>query len=603
MKNAINLMSRIILIFVIALMPQITMAVSLNDKTRINLDTTQYDESDLANSTCTSQGAEELDGHKLPATKGGAGLEEPINEAGQVPSTGNTVTFAKFAKLGQDYRDYYINMRWRYVKWRWSDNDGPIAVSPGPEKVDWYAEKPRRVLVTNPRTKKSIIAVALEAGPAPWTGVDNPETTVPKQGWVNPQDGTPPQYKGRVSGFPPKAFSYLGIAQRMVDGSGDDLLYSWAPDQNAKPGPVTTTASSGTKKTVVIGDSISVGMRDEGDLKQKLSSAGWKSTIDPSGSRSIAGAGNTDRKTSGLRAVQDNKDEIKDANVVAIQLGTNASPSLNDFKSDVKEMVKDIKQINNSATILWVNLFSKVSHQESYNNALTQLGQSEDFKILDVSQVSLDFASDNVHLTPNGYKKLSEKVTEGINGSSSGDANCDEIGDAKIIQLKPRLATTGKIRPTAVILHWWGYNAEGNSGIQSLVNGLRGNPDCGAGGCSVQLGILRDGKTYQLTNSLTSRALHATCANNFGIGIEIEGKPSDFGASGPEKRPEQFKAVVSTVKYLMDKYNIPLEASLPKGVHSHKEADKYCNSGYGKDDVDDAYLEKVKQALRSGNAN
>ena len=584
--------------------PGYSLAVSVNDKTRINLDTTFFDEADSTNAACTGQGESELDGHKLPATKGGAGKEEDVGPDGNLIRNGEPLALGKFASLGQEYRDYYITMRWRYVKWNWNGD----SVSPGPEKSDWYYEKPRKVLVTNPRTKKSIIAVAMEAGPGPWTGVDTSDNNDPKQGWVNPQDGTPPEYKGRVSGFPPKAFSYLGISQRMADGSGDDLLYSWAPDQNANPGPVTTTASSGTKKTVVIGDSISVGMRDEGNLKQKLTSAGWKATIDPSGSRSIAGAGSTDNKTSGLKAVQDNKDEIKDANVVAIQLGTNASNSLNDFKSDVKEMVKDIKQINNSATILWVNIFSQVPQKESYNNALSELAQSEDFKLLDVSQLPLDFDSDNIHLKPSGYKELAEKVTEGINASSSGDANCDEVGDANIIQLKPHMSTTGKIRPTAIVLHWWSNNAPDNTGIQSLVNGLRGNDSCGAAGCTVQLGILRDGKTYQLTNSLNSRAIHAVCANDYAIGIEMEGGPDNFGADGPEKRPEQFKAAVATVKYLMEKYNIPLESSIQnpssggaKGVVSHKQIDAKCPDGSGKDDVDDAYLEKVKQALKNGN--
>lgn len=587
--------------------PCYSLAVSLNDKERINLDTTQYDENDSENASCTGQGEDTLDGHKLPATKGGSAQEAEVTPEGLSTENGKPMFFGKWAKEGQEYRDYYINMRWRYHLWNW---DGTSTPNGAKEDSNWFLKKPRKVLVTNPRTKKSAIAVVMESGPGPWTGVDTSSNNDPKQGWVNPQDGTPPNYTGRVSGLAPKIFQYLGVAIRVSGGAGDDLLYSWAPDQDAKPGPVTTTASSGTKKTVVIGDSISVGMRDQGDLKQKLSSAGWKSTIDPSGSRSIDGAGNTDKKTSGIKAVQDNKDEIKDANVVVIQLGTNSPTGINGFKSNVKEIVKDIKQINNSATILWVNIFSKVPHKESHNNALTELGQSEDFKVLDVSQVPLDFDADNVHLTTAGYKKLSEKVTEGINASSSGDANCDDIGEANILQYKPRLATSGTIKPTAIVLHWWSNNAPDNMGIQSLVNGLKGNPYC-PGGCSVQLGILRDGRTYQLTNSLTSRAAHAFCANSYAIGIENEGGPQDFGADGPTRRPEQFKAIVSTVKYLMDKYDIPLESTIKdpssqgaKGVVSHKQISAKCDSHRGEsDDVDDAYLEKVKQAIRSGSVN
>jgi hypothetical protein len=191
-----------------------------------------------------------LDGHTLPASKGGTGFEEPINTQGQVPSTGGHVTFAgnvqkaSTAPIAGDpegrslqdlYRQYYITMRWRYVKWNWNGS----AESPGPESVDFYQKAPK-VLVTNPRTGKSIITVVLEAGPAPWTGIDTSPNNNPKQGWTNPQDGTPATYHGRVSGFPPRAIADLGATQRMKGdvNIGDELTYQWAPDQNALPGPV-----------------------------------------------------------------------------------------------------------------------------------------------------------------------------------------------------------------------------------------------------------------------------------------------------------------------------------------------------------------------------
>lgn len=194
---------------------------------------------------CGEQGAgSSLEGHNLPAIKGGTGFEEAINAQGQVGSTGGYVTFHDTltnapANLRQAYRDYYITMRWRYVKWNW---DGS-STSSGPEDKGFYAKAPR-ILVTNPKNGKSIIAVVLEAGPAPWTGIDSGSNNNAKQGWVNPQDGTPSSYRGRVSGFPPTAIKALGAEMRMMDGSGGDLLYAWASDQNAKPGPVATAPGS-----------------------------------------------------------------------------------------------------------------------------------------------------------------------------------------------------------------------------------------------------------------------------------------------------------------------------------------------------------------------
>lgn len=190
-------------------------------------------------SAASGNGPTSLSGHILPAAKGGTGFEEAIDSTGAVASTGGKVTFAGSlvkapANQQQAFRDYYITMRWRYVKWNWNGS----STNDGPEDKDFYAKAPR-VTVTNPRTNKSIVAVVLEAGPGPWTGVDNGPNNNPKQGWVNPQDGTPATYKGRVSGFPPKAIKALGATMRMQDGSGDDLEYSWADDQNATPGPTT----------------------------------------------------------------------------------------------------------------------------------------------------------------------------------------------------------------------------------------------------------------------------------------------------------------------------------------------------------------------------
>src|SRR5882762_10188169 len=68
----------------------------------------------------STTGASKLDGFTLPASSGRTGDEEAINANGQVGSTGHPVTFSQFAKLGQEYRDYYITMRWNYVAWNWN---------------------------------------------------------------------------------------------------------------------------------------------------------------------------------------------------------------------------------------------------------------------------------------------------------------------------------------------------------------------------------------------------------------------------------------------------------------------------------------------------
>jgi len=204
-------------------------------------------------------GLEELEGHKIPATTGGAGLEEPINDQGQVPSTGGSVTFSQYASKGQAYRDYYITMRWRYAVWAWEGTS-----QDGPEDGAWYRQaEPRKVLVTNPATGKSIIAAVLESGPAPWTGTPQGRDT-PHPYWQGYVDGTPEGYNGRVAGFPPVAAEALGMEQWVYggpeagsNGGGHELQYGWAEDQDATPGPVGGSSVSASSSD---GDGCSAGV-------------------------------------------------------------------------------------------------------------------------------------------------------------------------------------------------------------------------------------------------------------------------------------------------------------------------------------------------------
>ncbi|HEU5187240.1 MAG TPA: M23 family metallopeptidase [Candidatus Saccharimonadales bacterium] len=177
----------------------------------------------------------------LPASRGFTGYEDPIDENGKLIGKSEHVKYARFAKLGQEYRDYYITMRWTTHKWFWSGDNAQMA---NQKQEAWMGEKPRFVIVTNPKNQRSIIAPILEAGPAPWTGVDTAKNDIPKNGWNQPQLGTAPGYQGRVSGFPPVAIDFLQVKQRTGGKQdGDELFYAWHPNQDeAKPGPTTLSA-------------------------------------------------------------------------------------------------------------------------------------------------------------------------------------------------------------------------------------------------------------------------------------------------------------------------------------------------------------------------
>lgn len=173
-----------------------------------------------------------------------------------------------------------------------------------------------------------------------------------------------------------------------------------------------------------------------------------------------------------------------------------------------------------------------------------------------------------------------------------GPAQLDIINYAGHFRPNP----TVKIHPSAIVLHWWGGRS-GGRGINTLVDVLNSRR------LSVQLGTLQNGKTYQLTDTLDTRAAHASCANSYAIGNEIEGGGNGT-SSDMINNAAQFNAVVDTTAFLMRKYHIPLNGPVLAGgrgvvgVHSHKEIDAMCNRT-GKVDVDNAYMKKVRAALRA----
>lgn len=187
--------------------------------------------------------------------------------------------------------------------------------------------------------------------------------------------------------------------------------------------------------------------------------------------------------------------------------------------------------------------------------------------------------------------------------------------------ITPHIAweTEETIKPTAIVLHWWALDGGGD--IDKLVRGAEGNrstfnselnstdPHPEVGHVTVQVGVTKDGKSYQLTPKLNSFARHATCANRWAIGIEIEGSEPGSGVYIGDNQ-KQFEGVVAAVRQLMDEFDIPAEsvvndrAKSGRGIVSHKMVDAKCTwkdgkpAGSGKSDVDDKYLKRVIDAVR-----
>lgn len=186
--------------------------------------------------------------YALPTTSGTTGEEETVNTAGQVPSTGAKVTWSKFAALGSAYDNYYINMRWNYVAWNFDGTSTDL----DEKQYGWFEHghdgKPWMVTVTNPRTKKSANLAVIETGPGPWVGVTDHDHSANSNassfGWTNATRGDPPGWTGIVSGMPKAAITTLGATTGYTGQQGDRLVYQWAADQNATPGPTGAAATA-----------------------------------------------------------------------------------------------------------------------------------------------------------------------------------------------------------------------------------------------------------------------------------------------------------------------------------------------------------------------
>lgn len=155
-----------------------------------------------------------------------------------------------------------------------------------------------------------------------------------------------------------------------------------------------------------VGDSILAGTQET--IKKVLVSQGVeekKISFNAQVSRSIHKKGLKEGEKegqSGLDAIKNDKDIIKKANTVVVELGTNGGIE----KDDIKKVVKEIKDINNRASIFWVNIGVTRSDltdiQKDSNKALEDTRKDEGFNIIDWAQEVKDSTVQDINLFDDG---------------------------------------------------------------------------------------------------------------------------------------------------------------------------------------------------------
>ena len=191
--------------------------------------------------------------------------------------------------------------------------------------------------------------------------------------------------------------------------------------------------------TYILGDSLTVGMRDQGDLDAKLQTKGWQTnTISAICGRPLTGTGPYNAGSacgSGLRGldqIQQAPDQaaIQAAGVIIVGLGTNDFGSSDSaFEAAATQLVNNIKAINPQAKLYWINTYSRDNGRYVAINAiLGRLSPSLGFTVIDWASTAPSLlTSDPIH--PFGkYSDMAQLVVDDIgqpstNSLSSGDVN------------------------------------------------------------------------------------------------------------------------------------------------------------------------------------
>lgn len=206
--------------------------------------------------------------------------------------------------------------------------------------------------------------------------------------------------------FPQTAFAISQEQKKLFDSG--IYYFNYAADACA-----TTASSGGSGSIYVVGDSLTVGMRDSGQLNEKLSGKGW----------SVAGiqATSGDQLSDALPKIQTDINNMKtnavQTDTFLVALGTNKDAG---FAEKIDQTVTMIKTYNPSAQIFWVNAYTTTANYDDINNAIGSQAATLSFDVIDwktevtTKPTQYPFASDGIHHTAQGYMAKADFIVSSI---------------------------------------------------------------------------------------------------------------------------------------------------------------------------------------------
>jgi N-acetylmuramoyl-L-alanine amidase len=191
--------------------------------------------------------------------------------------------------------------------------------------------------------------------------------------------------------------------------AANDILFYDPSDCSSDSG--TTDSGTANGSVVIIGDSLTVNDKNSGNLAKKMKDKGYNDvTIDAAVSRSLTQKG--EGNTSGIGAVNANRDKILNAGTLVVALGTNSDAS--EIKK-IPDLMKAVHDINGNISTFWVNTVntSDPSRADGVNDGISRYATAQKYKIVDWhGAIYSNGAADSSLLDDSGYHQSNPK---GIN--------------------------------------------------------------------------------------------------------------------------------------------------------------------------------------------
>lgn len=183
----------------------------------------------------------------------------------------------------------------------------------------------------------------------------------------------------------------------------------------------TATDTTSNKSVELLGDSLSVGMRDAGNLGKTLSTNGYNLKVVAEVSKSMSW---------GESQVQAKKAEFASAGTIIIELGTNDGDSA-DFTQKLGSLYTTVRQTNQTAKIYWVNYIStkRAAEFQSMSAKLADFAAKNGITVINWAAIGGQYVTADTELgihPYNDYPKLAELVASslqsspGCSGSAAG---------------------------------------------------------------------------------------------------------------------------------------------------------------------------------------